>query len=63
MLASSGEGFFIKWRISTFERLIFLVASLALIIPELVSSIIGLGILTLVYTWHRLKSKHKSQLV
>jgi len=49
MFASGGEGFFLKWRIGTLSRILLIAGAVGLIIPELISSIVGVAIISLVF--------------
>ncbi|MCQ2554389.1 MAG: TRAP transporter fused permease subunit, partial [Clostridia bacterium] len=53
-LAAGQEGMFVNWKIKPWERAILIVGALALVIPQVLTDFIGLGILVATYVFHKL---------
>lgn len=56
-LSGAVEGIFLRWNTPFLERGIMLGAALSLIKPGLITDFLGIGILVLLYLWHRIRTK------
>ena len=53
-LACGQEGFFYNWKLLVWERALLIVGALALIVPGVVTDVIGFALLIGVFVFHKL---------
>lgn len=62
-LACGQEGFFYKWKLAGWERLVLIVGALALVVPGLTTDVIGLILLVATFLYHKIIRKDPPYIV